>query len=682
MTKVLLTQPLRWAQSLPLILSLLLVLAGGPFPAAPACGAELGQPEIWSGFPDWVSSVACSPDGKLFAAGSYGTIRLREATPDAAVSDLNTRSGFARSLCFSPDGQLLAVGGYQGIELWDVAQRQRVAQWKGIRGYVTGLIIHGDELISGSEDGVIRRWNLASHELLAELPPLGQPVRGLALSPAGDVLAAACGDETRLTQPGFVSLLQLPAGTELHRLQHHKAPVQTVAFLSPELLLSGGIDEQVLVCNVQQGTQVRSYAGHSRPVNALAVFPGTTLVASGSGGRFKGKNELRIWDASSGAELAVVEPHAQPVSAVAISATNRILVGSRDQSVSVWDAQPLLPAAEAPAESSVTGLPDNLSVPTVIPQFVAFQGEQPLKRIGIIGLDTSHSIAFTKTFNAQPSRTELAGLRVTVAYPHGSADIQSSVSRIPDYTKQIEALGVKVVDSIEALLAEVDYVLLETNDGRPHLAQARQVIAAGKPLFVDKPVTASLADAVALYDLAAKHQVPIFSSSSLRFMAGALKARSGEWGKVVGCDAFSPCSLEPTHPDLFWYGIHGVEILFTVMGPEIETVTRMTSAGTDVVMGQWADGRIGTFRGIRTGKASYGGTVFTEQGIHTLEGYTGYDPLVLAIGEFFRTGKPPVSAEETLALYAFMEAADESKRLGGAPVKVADALNRARAAAR
>ena len=46
-------------------------------------------------------------------------------------------------------------------------------------------------------------------------------------------------------------------------------------------------------------------------------------------------------------------------------------------------------------------------------------------------------------------------------------------------------------------------------------------------------------------------------------------------------------------------------------------------------------------------------------------GYGGYEPLVVEIAKFFKTGKPPVSAEETLEIFAFMEAADESKRKGG-----------------
>ena len=136
-------------------------------------------------------------------------------------------------------------------------------------------------------------------------------------------------------------------------------------------------------------------------------------------------------------------------------------------------------------------------------------------RVGIIGLDTSHATAFTRLLNDADNKDHLPGARVVVAYPHGSADIESSVSRIPKYTEEVQKYGVEIAPSIEALLKQVDAVLLETNDGRPHLEQARKVIAAGKPLFVDKPVTASLKDAVLLYREARAAGVPLFSASSL-----------------------------------------------------------------------------------------------------------------------------------------------------------------------
>ncbi len=295
---------------------------------------------------------------------------------------------------------------------------------------------------------------------------------------------------------------------------------------------------------------------------------------------------------------------------------------------------------------------------------------EPIK-VGIIGLDTSHAPAFTKLFNAENPKPELAGFRVVAAYPYGSRTIKSSYDRIPGYIEQVRELGVEIMDSIESMLEKVDVVLLETNDGNPHLEQARAVFKAQKPVFIDKPVAGSFADALTIYQEAEVAEVPVFSSSSLRYQKNVHAVRhENKIGKVLACDAFSPATLEPSHPDLFWYGIHGVEILFTAMGPGCESVTRFSSQDEEVVVGTWNDGRIGTFRGMRNGKHDYGGTAFGTEGNLFFGPFEGYEPLAIQIAEFFRTKKAPVHPRETLEIYAFMEAADESKRRGGARVEL------------
>lgn len=299
-------------------------------------------------------------------------------------------------------------------------------------------------------------------------------------------------------------------------------------------------------------------------------------------------------------------------------------------------------------------------------------------RVGVIGLDTSHATAFTKMLNATKPEPQFAGCRVTVAYPKGSADIASSVKRVPEYTKQMVEMGVEIVDSIEALLAKCDVVLLETNDGRPHFEQALPVFKAGKRVFIDKPVAGSLADVLAIYAAAAKYEVPVFSSSSLRYTPKTVALSRGKLGPVVGAEAYSPCELEATHPDLFWYGIHGVEQLFAVMGTGCESVVRLHTPGTDVAVGIWAGGRIGTFRGNRDSATGYGVHAYMKKGIQRADDFKGYGMLLAEIVKFFKTGVVPVSPEETIEIFAFMEAADESKRRGGVPVKLEEVMRQAR----
>ena len=298
-------------------------------------------------------------------------------------------------------------------------------------------------------------------------------------------------------------------------------------------------------------------------------------------------------------------------------------------------------------------------------------------RIGIIGLDTSHCPEFVKILNDPKAADDVAGCRVVAAYPGGSADIPSSINRVGKFTAEVKAQGIEIVDSIDALLPKVDAVLLESVDGRPHLKQALPVLKSKKPCFIDKPFAGSLADAVAIFAAAEKYDCPVFTSSSLRYFDGVDKLRSGEQGEVLGCDTYGPCSLEPTHPDLYWYGIHGIESLFSVMGTGCESVSRVSTKDTDFAVGTWRGGRIGSFRGLRKGKEGYGGTAFTSKEIVALGKYGGYRPLVAQFVRFFHTGKSPVSAAESLEIYTFMEAADESKRQGGKPVLLADVLVKA-----
>ncbi|MCA9031351.1 MAG: Gfo/Idh/MocA family oxidoreductase [Planctomycetaceae bacterium] len=637
--------------------------------AETANAAELKELGRWSGFPDWVTSVQFSPNGKTLAAGSYDVVKLRDVESQKETATLQVRGGFNHALAFSPDGSQLAIGTYQRIDVWDVANAKRFKQLKGSKGYVRGLIWNGERLVSAGEDGHVRVWNAGDGALVNDFQPVEQPILGLALAPEGNAVAIACGDENRLSKPGQVAMLSLESGEILKKFDSHELPVLCAAFANEgKLLLSGGIDEHVNLNDVESGETKSFFGGHSRPVNAVCPLPGTPLVVSGSGGRFKGKNELRVWQLSDGTNIADVEAHEQPISSVAVNADGLIAAGSRDKSVSLWRVEGT--ATDATSEATVV-----YPVPTT---YLVDTEKKPLIRVGVIGLDTSHSIAFTKAFNSDSPNPQLDGMRVVAAYPYGSRKIESSMTRIPGYTEEMKKLGVEITESIAELLEKVDCVLLETNDGHPHLEQVREVIAAGKPVFVDKPIAGSLKDCLEIFKLAEEKGVPLFSSSSLRFMEGAQQARKGEWGQITGCDAYSPCSLEETHPDLFWYGIHGVEILFTVMGPDVETVTRASQEGTDVVVGVWKDGRIGTFRGIRSGKGGYGGTAFSDKGTNQLAGFSGYVPLIVEIAEFFRTGEPPVTKEETIAIYAFMEAADESKRRGGVPVSIQEVLEQAR----
>lgn len=324
-----------------------------------------------------------------------------------------------------------------------------------------------------------------------------------------------------------------------------------------------------------------------------------------------------------------------------------------------------------------------LLAPMVICAHAAFAADNAVIRVGIIGCDTSHVPAFTRILNDPANTGDLAGVRVVAAFPGGSADLPSSRDRVQEYTDGLRKSGVEIVGSIAELLEKVDCVLLESVDGRPHLEQVTPVFKARKRVFIDKPLAGSLVDAVMIVELGRKLGTEWFSSSSLRFGPAMEGIRdNAKIGEIVGAATWSPCHLEEHHPDLFWYGVHGVESLFTIMGPGCKSVARTQTKDTELAVGVWKDGRVGTFRGIRGGKSDYGGVVFGSKGIVAVGGYEGYKPLVVEIARFFKTGKAPIRPEVTLEIFAFMEAADESKRQDGAPVLVEMVLAKARAEAK
>jgi len=283
-------------------------------------------------------------------------------------------------------------------------------------------------------------------------------------------------------------------------------------------------------------------------------------------------------------------------------------------------------------------------------------------RIGIIGFDTSHVPAFTRVLNDESDPFHVPGGRVVAGYPSFSPDLESSRSRVDGFVKDVtDKYDVEMVDSAEELAKRVDAVLLESVDGRRHLSEVRPVLEAGLPVYIDKPMAASYVEAAKIAELAKETGTPVFSSSSLRFDANvtALKNDSG-LGDVLSCDAFSPAALDPTNPGLFWYGIHGVEMLYTFMGTACQTVTAHVSDGYHLAVGTWPEGRIATMRGIREGARGYGVTVYGENKVGQTQYSTEipiYAQLLKEIVPFFQ-GKPsPVPIEETLELMAFIQAA-------------------------
>jgi len=674
--------------------------------------------------PDWGTSVAFSSDGRHAAIGTYGKVLVVDTETRKVTREIAVKSGYVRGLAWLNDRSTLVSGCFQAIEFWNVADGKNVRALK-VKGYTNDLKVSpdGQVLAAATETGEVRLWNTADGSERPALSAGRDPLLAVAFSADGKLIAAAGGDETRLSRPGVARVWNLGDGTEARPLDVVPEKCATDVSFSPDgaTLYVADMNDRVTLFDLSTGIARGYFGKHGRPVNSVVPMKDGVRVVSGGGGRFQDGNLVKVWTAADGKELSTVDHHKGKVARIALSPDeSTLLTVSLDKTAVLWEMADVLKSdvqsatpVEPRSEAARVRNPWKLSLG---PQFAADlkfpEEEGAFKKVGIIGLDTSHSVAFSKEFNSvilpnakdpnasktptfAPQPKELQGFRVTAAYPQGSRDIESSVSRVPGYTKDVVAQNVKIVDSIEELLKDVDYVLLESNDGRPHLEQVLPVLKARKPVFIDKPVAGSLADAIAIYEAARHYQTPVFTSSSLRYTPGAQMTRNGKFGGVMGADAFSPCSLEPSHPDLYWYGIHGVEILFTAMGTGCQSVSRTSSAEFDVAVGTWNGGRIGTFRGIRGAKSAYGLNVFSRTtsrsvDLNNPEGkpvdpkarpQSLYFPLLAEIVRFFKTGTPPVTEAESLEIYAFMSAADESKKQGGAPVALADVMAKAKAEA-
>jgi predicted dehydrogenase len=291
-------------------------------------------------------------------------------------------------------------------------------------------------------------------------------------------------------------------------------------------------------------------------------------------------------------------------------------------------------------------------------------------RAGIIGTDTSHVPQFVKTFHSRPEWK----IRIVAAFKGGSPDLPLSANRLEGFAKTIQAAGVEIVDSIEALLPKVDVVLLTSVDGRPHLAQVTPVFKAGKRVFIDKPLAAGLDDARSIAALSAQTRTPFFSASSVRFHPEipGLRANAG-LGRIKKVEATYVLNTIEFHPDLFFYGIHGVEALYAVMGTGCVSVSRKTEGEADVTTCTWKDGRVGAYRGLPKADPKQPLLrIVGEKGTAETTGAAGSDRLARAIAEFFHTGRSPVDVAQTIEVIEFMTAAQLSKERGGREVKLAE----------
>lgn len=290
--------------------------------------------------------------------------------------------------------------------------------------------------------------------------------------------------------------------------------------------------------------------------------------------------------------------------------------------------------------------------------------------IGIIGLDTSHVVAFTKLLNDKNHPFHVKGGKIVVAFQGGSPSFELSNSRVEKFTQELkENFNIKIVQSMEEVAEESDAILLESVDGSVHFEELKKIAAYKKPIFIDKPFTLSSEIAGEMVKLAEEFGTPVMSSSALRYAESITKVlQEHNNRRIIGADCFGPLEIIDQQQGYFWYGIHMAEMLFAILGPNVKSVSTISNEHHDILTGYWNDGRLGTIRGNRKGNNQFGALIHFEEGSEYVtinsQDKPFYASLLEQIIHFFHSGNSNVPLSETKEIIRFIEAAHESGKVG------------------
>ncbi|HWB53172.1 MAG TPA: Gfo/Idh/MocA family oxidoreductase [Tepidisphaeraceae bacterium] len=291
------------------------------------------------------------------------------------------------------------------------------------------------------------------------------------------------------------------------------------------------------------------------------------------------------------------------------------------------------------------------------------------KRIGLVGLDTSHAVAFARNLNNAKDPEHVKGARVVVGLPGPSADFELSFGRVEKFTAEVrDQWGVKIVESPEAVAEQCDVLFITSVDGRKHLDFVKRTAKFKKPTFVDKPMALTTADAKEMFRIAGETGYPLCSASALRFADVLNEDLAKNTDTINGCDVYGPMQIQPTQPGFFWYGIHMAEIANRIMGVGCAEVSVATNESCDLLNGVWKDGRMVSIRGMRKGHSRFGATIHREKDSVHLDlsacKKSYYASMLEDVLGGFERGRVAVEAADTLEIVRMLEAGNESRKTG------------------
>lgn len=307
------------------------------------------EPVTITGHTNAVYSVAFSPDGTLLASGSPGKPKNPGSTDDTRINTIkvwelasgkeleppfNGHGKWVNCVAFSPDGRTLASGSDDGtVKLWDVASRKELIELEAHSNRVLSVTFSRDgKMLTGScDDGTIKLWDVASRKELTTFKGHSDIIYSVAFSPDGKTLASGSDDST-------VKLWDVAALNELYApFQAHSDMVSSMAF-SPNgdmLATSSSKDEAIKLWNVVSHEAAAPLSGKAGTVYSVAFSPDGKTLASAHG-----SNLIKLWDVASGKPPVLFKWQGEGfwVFSVAFSSDGKLLAsGSTNGAVKLWD---------------------------------------------------------------------------------------------------------------------------------------------------------------------------------------------------------------------------------------------------------------------------------------------------------------------------------------------------------
>lgn len=262
-------------------------------------------------------------------------------------------------------------------------------------------------------------------------------------------------------------------------------------------------------------------------------------------------------------------------------------------------------------------------------------------RLAIIGTENSHGDHIIDHLNVR----QAAGDARVVALSGGPSPRNKALAG----TGGID----RIVDEPAELLGLVDAVVITDRHGGLHRAHALPFLSAGLPVFVDKPLACTVADAQAIIDAAVAHDAPLTSSSALRWVPDTDALAAALDGPAHAVVTSGPADPGSEHGGVFFYGIHPVDVALRLAPGALSAVHTHTTDSTVTATFTAGPTRVvvNLVRPAGGRQIPFHGTVITQDAVAARELTLDEHYCVPGLEAFLtmaRTGRPPVDYADLL----------------------------------